>query len=190
MSVQELIAGIRSEDASARCAAWLSAGDFGASAVKPLAAVMGESGVAQEVARAAKNGLWAVVRGAWPPGTDAADGAVVSALIELLNDEQPIAVRREVLWMLSEIGGDESVETIAGFVPIGQLREDARCALERIPGKKSLDALKQAFDAAPEDFKTNLAQSLRARGESVDGVPCRKLTPVYETKVGDNDRNE
>lgn len=183
MTVEELMAGIRSEDASVRCAAWLSAGGFGASAVKPLAAVMGESGVGQEVARAAKNGLWTLVRGAWPPGTDAADGSVVSALIELLKDEQPVAVQREILWMLSEVGGDESVEAIAGLVTHGQLREDARCALERIPGENSLDALKQAFHAAPEDFKTNMAQSLRARGETVDGVPCRKLTPVYKTTV-------
>jgi len=183
MSVQELIAGIRSEDASARCAAWQSAGEFGASAVKPLAAVMGESGVDQEVTRAAKNGLWTVARGAWPPGVDAADGSIVSALMELLSDEQPVTVRREALWMLSEIGGDEAVEPVAGLVTNGQLREDARCALERIPGEKSLDALKQAFDAASEDFKSNLAQSLRARGETVDGVPCRKLTPVYKTKA-------
>ncbi len=183
MTIQDLIAGIRSEDASTRCAVWLRAVDLGASAVKPLAAVMGEPDVNQEVARAAKNGMWTVVRSAWPPGTDAADRSVVSALIELLRGEQPDAVRRETLWMLSEIGGDESVEPIAGLVTSGQLREDARCALERIPGEKSLDALKQAFDAAPEDFKTNLAQSLRARGETVDGVPCRKLTPVYKTAV-------
>jgi hypothetical protein len=149
--------------------------------VKPLAAVMGESGVNQEVARAAKNGLWTIVRGAWPPGTDAAEGSVISALIALLSDEQPVAVRREVVWMLPEIGDDESVEAIAGLLTNAQLREDARCALERIPGANSLDALKQAFDTAPEDFKTNLAQSLRARGEKVHGVPCRKLTPVYGT---------
>ena len=183
MSVQELIAGIRSEDAGTRCAAWQTAGEYGASAVIPLAAVMGRSGVDQEVARAAKNGLWTVARGAWPPGTDAADGSVVSAMMELLSDEQPVAVRREALWMLSEIGGDESVEAIAGLVTNGQLREDARCALERIPGEESLDALKKAFGAAPEDFKNNLAQSLRAKGEAVDGVPCRKLTPVYKTKA-------
>jgi hypothetical protein len=85
--------------------------------------------------------------------------------------------------MLSEIGGDESVEAIAGLLTNAQLREDARCALERIPGERSLDALKQAFDAAPKDFKTNLALSLRARGEKVDGVPCRKLTPVYGTTI-------
>lgn len=183
MTIQELIAGIKSEDASDRCAAWQTAGECGAAAVKPLAAVMGESGADQEVGRAAKNGLWTIVRSAWPPGTDAADRSVVLALIELLQGEQPVAVRRETLWMLSEIGGDESVEAIADLLPDGQLREDARCALERIPGEKSLDALKRAFDTAPEVFKTNIAQSLRARGETVEGVPCRKLTPVYETKA-------
>lgn len=183
MSIQELIAGIRSEDANVRCSAWQTAGTHGAGAVKPLAAVMGESGVDQEVARAAKNGLWNVVRRAWPPGADSADGSVVSALAELLDGKQPVAVRRETLWMLSEIGGDASIEAIAGLLSNGHLREDARCALERIPGEKSLDALKRAFDAASEDFKTNLAQSLRARGETVEGAPCRKLTPVYKTEA-------
>jgi hypothetical protein len=50
-------------------------------------------------------------------------------------------------------------------------------ALERIPIKRAVSALKTGFEAAPEDFKPNIAQSLRKRGQEVSGYPCVKLVP-------------
>ena len=58
------------------------------------------------------------------------------------------------------------------------LREDARMALERIPIQRAVQALKAGFEIAPEDFKPNLAQSLRKRGVKVEGYPCVKLVPT------------
>ena len=63
------------------------------------------------------------------------------------------------------------------------LREDARMALERIPGKRAVTTLKNAFEKAPEDFKPNIAQSLRKRGQEVAGYPCQKLVPTKKTDV-------
>ena len=63
------------------------------------------------------------------------------------------------------------------------LREDARMALERIPGKRTVTTLKAAFEKVPEDFKPNIAQSLRKRGEEVAGYPCKKLVPTKKTDV-------
>ena len=82
--------------------------------------------------------------------------------------------------MLSEIGGDESVEPIAALLGDEAFREDARMALERIPGERSLAALRAALQAAPEGFRPHLVQSLRARGEKLDPekYPCRKLIPT------------
>lgn len=85
--------------------------------------------------------------------------------------------------MISEIGGDESVSAVSSLLSHSDLREDARMTLERIPGAESLNALKSALKSAPQDFKPNLAQSLRARGEEVKGIPCKKLVPTKQTNV-------
>ena len=179
--LDELIAGIKSSSAEERTQAWQSAGKIGAPAVKPLAKIMSEGEL--EVARAAKRGLWQIVRYSGRPGANREKRAVETELIELLDDEQPMAVRREVLWMLSEIGARRSVRPIAQLTSNEELREDACMALERIPTTRAVVALKAAFEAAPEDFKTNIAQSLRKRGEQVPGYPCQKLVPTKETDV-------
>jgi hypothetical protein len=101
----------------------------------------------------------------------------------LLKEDPPAAVHREVFWMLSEIGTGDSVKAIAALLSNKTTRENARMALERIPGEESMVALKSALDAAPDDFKVNLAQSLRARGTQVHGLPCEKLKPTKQTNV-------
>ncbi len=106
--------------------------------------------------------------------------AVVRELLGLLGNSQPVALRRDILWLLSEIGGGESVESIAVLLKHDALREDARMVLERIPGEESLASLRNALGSVPDDFRLNIAQSLRARGETVDPekFPCRKLVPT------------
>jgi HEAT repeat protein len=179
--VDELLAGIKSDSAEKRTQAWQSAGKVGAPAVKPLAKVMTDNNL--EIARAAKRAIWQIVRYTGRPGANREKRAVEAELIELLGDEQPVAVRREVLWMLSEIGSRRSIELIAGLMKNENLCEDARMALERMPNRRAVAALKAAFEAAPEDFKSNLAQSLRKRGEEVAGYPCKKLLPTKKTDV-------
>jgi len=55
--------------------------------------------------------------------------------------------------------------------------------LERIPGKASVAALMAGFKTSPEDFKGNIAQSLRKRGKKVRGYECVKLVPTKKTTV-------
>lgn len=180
-TVKELMAGIRDDDAEVRTEAWQSAGEVGAPAVKPLARVM--TNREPEVARAAKRGLWKIVRHVGRPGAANMKRAVTAKLAELLSDDQPVPVRREVLWMLSEIGNRNTVKPIAALLSDKDLREDARMVLQRIPNKASLAALRAALKAAPDDFKLNIAQSLRQRGVKVDGLDCIKLIPTKETNV-------
>ncbi len=179
--VAKLIAGIRDDDDKVRAKAWLGAGKFGAAAVKPLAKVMTDKDF--EVARAAKRGLWKIIRHAGRPGAGNKKRAVVGRLVELLGDEQPVPVRREVLWMLSEIGNRRSIKPIAALLSNRELREDARMVLQRIPSKGAVAALRAGLKAAPEDFKLNIAQSLRQRGVKVRGLPCVKLVPTKKTNV-------
>jgi HEAT repeat protein len=179
--IDELIAGIKSAGDIERTKAWQSAGKVGAPAVKPLAKVMMDNNL--EVAHAAKRALWKIVRHTGRPGADKEKSTVETELVGLLGDEQPVAVRREVLWMLSEIGGRNSIKPIAGLLRNEELREDARMALERIPGERAVAALKAGFETASEDFKPNIAQSLRKRGREVAGYPSQKVVPTKKTDV-------
>ena len=85
--------------------------------------------------------------------------------------------------MLSEIGGEQAVDPIATLFSDNDLREDARCALERQPGEKSLAALEKSLTTVSHDFRSNVAQSLRARGITVPGVPKRNTVPGKQTGV-------
>jgi HEAT repeat protein len=181
MTVDEMITMLKDRDDKVRTGAWLRAGEIGSSAVRPLAALMNDGEL--EIARAAKRGLWQIVRHTGRPGAEREEAAVVTELTGLLLDQQSLVVRREVLWMLSEIGGDESVDPVAGLLANRELREDARMVLQRIPSHKALVALQAGLVAAPEDFRPNIGQSLEARGVSVPGVSCRKLVPTKPTHV-------
>jgi hypothetical protein len=204
-TVEQLIAKIQDRDDKVRAAAWQSTGKLGAAAVGRLASLMAEmeadvarltqeSGADKneiayraEVGRAAKRGLWVLVRYVGRPGADDEKRPVVGRLCQLLDEEQPAALRREVLWMLSEIGGDEAVEAIRqipGILENKQLREDARCAVERIPGQPATQALWDGLEAASDDFRLAIAHSLRLRGAELDkeSYPSQKLVPTRQTE--------
>ncbi len=174
VSVTDLVARIKSTDDKVRGPAWQGAGPVGAPAVKPLAAVMTDTDF--EISRSAKRALYKIVRHAGRPGAKKEAQAVEKELIPLLQNSA-VPVRREVLWMLSEIGGDDAVAPMAALLTDKEVREDARCALMRLPGRKATAALKSAFGSASEEFKSALAESLRARGERVSGYPSQKLVP-------------
>jgi len=180
-AVTELIEQIKDSSPDVRTKAWLGAGKIGWRAVAALAEVMTDEDL--EVARAAKRALWKIVRHAGRPGADEERRGVAAHLGGLLADDTPVPVRREALWMLSEIGEEELVKPISGLMANKELREDARMVLERIPGKSSVAALRAGFKTSPEDFKGNIAQSLRKRGKKVRGYECVKLVPTKKTAV-------
>ena len=137
----------------------------------------------RDLALRSKRLLWWAVRYAGRPGGETERSAIVAELVAALATNASEMARREILWMLSEIGGDESVDPIAAMLSDERVRDDARMALERIPGNRSLAALETGLAHAPEDFRTNMAQSLRKRGVSVPGYPCQKLIPCKPTRV-------
>ena len=104
----------------------------------------------------------------------------------LLGDDEPVAVRREAVWMISELCvGVGCVEPVAGLLKNQELRDDARCCLQRLPGEKATTALIDALEAATDDFKYALAHAVRSRGVEVDQkkYPCQKLVPSRQTQV-------
>ena len=176
--IQGLIDRIKSPDDVISGAAWQSAGPYGAAAVKPLAALMADGDF--ELARKGKRALYRVVRQAGRLEGSEECLAVERELVLLLGSG-PARVRRDVVWMLSEIGSAGAVEVMAALLADQELREDARCALTRLPVPGAVTVLKAAFANAPEDFKYALAESLRQRGEKVEGYPTRKLVPTKQT---------
>jgi HEAT repeat protein len=179
-SMDSWIAALKNPDDAIRGPATQMAGSRGAPAVKPLIVLM--AGADFESARAAKRALWWVVRHAGRPGATAETRAVVDQLLSSLSGSAS-TVRRELLWMLSEIANDEAVEAMAALLADKEVREDARCALQRLPGNRATDALRKAFATAPEVFKFALAESLRARGINVEGYPSQKQVATKSTEV-------
>jgi len=176
MNVEELIKKVKSSDVNVRAEGWQNAHTVGPEAIRPLAKVLAEGEL--EVSRAAKRALWKIVYHVGRPGAEAEKTAALAQYTGLLGDDRPASVRREVLWMVSELcDGGPAVAPVAALLSHPELREDARMTLQRIPGEESLKALKAGFEAAPEEFKYNLAHSLRVRGVEVSGYPSQKLVP-------------
>jgi HEAT repeat protein len=180
-SLEALLAQLKSADDKARTEAWCAAGPLGAAAVQPLVALL--TGADREVVRAASRALGKIVHYAGRPGAGAERKAVGKALIAGLSAGQPAAVRRELVWLLSELGGDEAVPPVAALLSDPELRDDARMFLERLPGNKAIAALKAALKLAPENFKPNLAHALRRKGINVKGVPDLRRVPTKATGV-------
>ncbi len=181
-----MIERIRSSDETVSGAAWQNAGPYGAAAVEPLAALMADEDF--ELARKAKRALYRVVRYVGAPAATKERKAVERQLILVLSSS-PSQVRREVVWMLSEIGSARAVGPMAALLAEDELREDARCALTRHPAPGAVTALKSAFATATGEFKFALAESLRQRGEKVTGYPSRKFVPTVPTQVKPPQRN-
>ena len=168
MSEDDLIQRIRSLDPNVRGDAWQSAGDAGPAVIEDLARLVVDEHL--DVARAAKRALWRIVRRVGRPEADDQKAAVVEKLTKVLSDDSAIPTRREVIWMLSALAeSGPPVQRVADFLRHDTLRDEARLALERIPGEESLAALKSHLEKASEDFKASLTASLRARGVEVEG---------------------
>ncbi|MBN2139161.1 MAG: HEAT repeat domain-containing protein [Sedimentisphaerales bacterium] len=180
-TVSGLLSKLKDSDAGVRTEAWQGAGSVGAAGVESLAGLMTDGNL--EVARAAKRALWRIVRYTGRPGARSESREVAVKLNGVLGGDAPVAVRREILWMLSEIGSRRRIEPIAELLSHKELREDARMVLERIGGRRALSALQGGFESAPEEFKQNLAQSIRKLGGKVEGYECVKLVPTKETTI-------
>lgn len=179
-SVPQLLDHLRSADDAVRGPAWQHAGPLGASAVQPLVHLMRDPD--PESARAARRALWSIVRHAGRPSARGERRTVAEQLAGQLG-EGPVAIRRELVWMLSEIGGNRAIPVLARQLADADLREDARCALQRIPSRRAIAALRDALPRADAEFGAALADALRARGEVVEGYPSRKRVPTRSTSL-------
>jgi hypothetical protein len=181
LTLELLVNNIQGADDAVRAAARDNAGAVGAPAVLPLAKIAASGEL--EIARAAQRAIQNVVYHAGRPGAEGEAKAVAAELLKLLDDSQPLQLRRDVLWMTWQIAGEEAVPPVAALLANRELHEDARMTLERLPGDKATAALQAALAAAAEDDKPALAHSLRVRGVQVPDVPDLRLKPTKSTSV-------
>lgn len=178
--LNRLIAAIQDDDDNVRGSAWQEAAPAGAPAIQPLATLLHHKNF--EVARSAQRAVQRIVRHAGRPGAESEAKAVEQELLELLTNRSAI-IRREALGWLSELGGDTAVAPMAKLLKDPECREEARCALLRLPSAGVSVVLRDAIAHAPESFRFALADALRRRGEQVEGYPSQKLTPTRSTAV-------
>ena len=176
----DFIERVRSSDEAISGPAIANAFLQGASPVQSLTSLLTTEDF--ELARRARRALYAIVRHATRPGAKKEARAVEESLLSILRDNSPTD-RRQVLWLLSEIGNDASVAVVAQCLYNPELREDARCALMRIPGRKSVAALRAALPRVDAEFRPALADALRKRGEMVTGYPSLSRVPCKQTAV-------
>ncbi len=181
MSPNELVTKLRSSNSDERAQAWYNAGPAGPPAIPSVVAILEDPDL--DVARSASRALARLVAYAGRPGAESERRSTAATLIKQLRGTRSKTVRHEVLAMLPSVGGDESVKAIAVLLTDPESREDARTALEWLPGTAAVLALKAALKKAPPDFKPSLAASLRARGVAVEDVPDLRLAPVKPTRV-------
>jgi HEAT repeat protein len=158
--VKEFIGRIRNDNADVRYAAWHTAGPMGSAVVAPLAALLG--GEDKGVAKAASEALNTITHYACRPGSRAERRAVSKELVRLLESE-PHAARVKALELLALCGQGGCVPFVAPLMKNEKLREDARRALERIPGDEATQALIEALKEAPEAFRPAIIHSLARR---------------------------
>ena len=161
IEAKDLLDQLQSPDANVRLNAWKSAGPAGANAVIGLGDLMASPD--KSIAKCATGALQNVAHYAARPGAAKEAQAVTTALLKLADSTRPRKVRAEALTLVGVVGDAHAVPTLTKLLADKDVREDARMALERIPGSASLSALKKAMAAAPDDYKPSLQQSIQAR---------------------------
>jgi hypothetical protein len=173
--LKQVVKEIESQDMNDWYKATQDASSLGPEAVKPLADLMKLDD--RTKGRAAKLSLQAVVHNAAAPGNEAQKKAVAAELLKLASTPSyPRIVRSELLHWVGLIGGPDEVPGLAKLLSDRIIREDARMALERIPGDESLQALQKAATSGATDFRKNIAQSLHNRGLTKDTVGIKSAS--------------
>ncbi len=162
MTASRLVEAIRSGDADARWDAAESAAEIaGADAIRDLAALMEDADPGK--AKAARVAMDRIALACTAPGKEKEQREVSAALAAVAAGEGSVGTRRHAIRLLGMAGRAEACETLAELIGHRELREDARMALQRIPGEAAARALEKAARNAPPGYESALQRSLRDR---------------------------
>ncbi|NLH97914.1 MAG: hypothetical protein GX446_00285 [Chthonomonadales bacterium] len=137
-----LIADIQNGDLRVRTTAVQEAVLVGSSLIVPLGRVM--AGSDPGAARAAMEALRRVAHHCARPRASAERRTAATELLKLISASFPRPVRAEALYLLGCVGGPQQVQAIAALLRDPALADDARMALQRIPGGAAARALRQS----------------------------------------------
>jgi len=168
----DLLDQLQSPDANVRYKAWRSAGPTGAEAIPGLGDLMASPD--KSIAKCAKGALETITHYAARPGSPTEARAVSNNLLKLADSTRPHMVRADALTLVAYVGDGHCVPTLVKLLNDYDVHEEARLALERIPGSASLNALKKAATSVPENYKANIAQSLHDRKLTTHNVGVGK----------------
>jgi hypothetical protein len=160
-AVAGLLADIRHGDTATRQFAAERAALAGTTAIAPLGVVC--AGTDPGAAKAAWEAVQRIAHNAARPGAAEERQSAARRLLALTAAEYPRQLRAGSLRLLGMVGGPAEVAAISDLLHVPSLREDARMALERIPGPAAETALRNAARTVPADYRPALAQSLRSR---------------------------
>ena len=173
----DLLARIADPSADVRAEAWKSAGPLGAPAIVPLARLAETGGSA--VGGAALHAIGVITAHAGRPGAQEERNAVAQALAEAVQTTTDEQLRRELLHYLGLAASDAEVPVLAGLLEDPAVGEDARIALERIPGETATRALMDALrSSSSEAVQLRMAEAL-ARRQAPEAIPA--LTELAQT---------
>ncbi|HXG24700.1 MAG TPA: hypothetical protein VNJ09_09115 [Chthonomonadales bacterium] len=167
-----LLLSIQGQDREARAKAIEKATSVGTRAIVPLGGIC--SGSDRGAAKVAGEALRRIVHHAARPGATSERKAAAIQLLRMIRKEWPRRQRVDALYLLGLAGGSESVAAIAEQMKDQDVGEEARMALERIPGSAATRALQQALRTAPADLRLAVEESLKRRTRRMRDVGIRK----------------
>ncbi len=168
--IRQFLGKLAADDPEGRRIAAAQAHRIGARAVLPLGDMAGSTN--QPMAVAALQALRNITLRSALPDAESRPAEIAAALLKLTTPDRPRRVRTEALHLVSLAGGDEVVSRIAALLGDAEVRDDARMALERIPGETAGAALLDAQAGAEGDFRLQLIHSIgqKATPAAHDGL--------------------
>ena len=163
--------------------------------------LVAQFGGEQEAAYSAFRQVEVMVTRAGAPGKEAEKAQLAAelagelwAMTEAKKDEKgkdvapvtryPVVARIKILRLLPYVAGDKEVPSIAKALGDLDLREDARCALDRIPGEQATKVLIDALDiSAGPEFRVGIVNSLGRRPSAQAMAALQRATPDSEPEV-------
>lgn len=160
-AVAALLTDIRVGDSVVRGRAVLKAPLAGTPAIVPLAAIL--VGKDLHAARAAEEALRRIVYHVGRPGALVEQAAAAEELGKVLEPSTPRRGRAEALYLLGILGHPAAVRQVVACLQREDVREDARMALQRIPGREAKQALQRALAGASGEYRQGLVGAMKAR---------------------------
>jgi HEAT repeat protein len=161
-ALRDVLEGLQHARGETRAGAWMQAAALEAAAIPALAALTDSE--RPEVALAAWRAIERLAHASAAPGREGERERASNELAALLRSaERSAAAKERVLDLLSSAGTPSAISDIEALLADPQLRDPARRALGRIPGKAATAALTRALATAGAEFLPQLIATLGER---------------------------